>query len=94
MTEQPAPKSPQKVLTQAQIATVRQWLKQKWTRPECPFHPGPTTWTVGDMVGRVRGLKDADFDSSASFYPVVMVHCDKCGYEVYLNAMMIGIVRP
>jgi hypothetical protein len=88
------PKAKQKVLTQAQIATVRAWIDQHWTKKECPFHSGPTNWSVGDMPGQIKGLVDEDYNSSLSSFPVVMVHCDTCGFEAYLNAMKIGIVKP
>lgn len=70
---------------------AQKWVEEKWTRAECPFH-GPTSWEVGNMVVQTVQYVPKGISIGGRTYPLVPVICRTCGYTVFLNALLMGIV--
>ena len=75
----------------AQVAL--DWISARWADPkECPFHPGATTWQIDRAIGSFPGYQTAGF---ANFtFPVVLVKCGVCGFQVPINAIQMGVIPP
>lgn len=72
------------------------WVNQHWTRNECPFH-GPTKWQLEPTIGEVRAFTGGGLmvGGGAGVFPLLVLTCSVCGYAVFLNALVAGIVlRP
>jgi hypothetical protein len=76
-----------------QLQRALDWLNDKWTNKDCPFH-GATNWGLNVALVEVRTL-DPNLDPGGSAaYPLVMATCATCGFTVFLNAAKAGVVAP
>jgi hypothetical protein len=94
MSDQPVPKKSAQ-LTDEQRTKAIAWLLEKWgnARP-CPFHEGPTTWGLGQLIVGVPAFIPIGGAPLAKVYPCVVVTCNVCAYTVLLNAIPMGLVTP
>jgi hypothetical protein len=79
-------------LTPEEVQKAITWLNAHWgPADKCPMHGGQVSWGVeaqlvetvgyGVMAGRGR-----------TTYPMLVVICQTCGFTVFVNAVMAGIV--
>jgi predicted nucleic-acid-binding Zn-ribbon protein len=65
------------------------WIRKNWTKPtECPIC-GSDNWGIGPQIVEVRGL-----NPDSPVYPKFFVFCQKCGYTIFFNAVIAGLVAP
>ena len=76
-------------LTPEEKETVRQWIDSNWTGSDfCPIS-GHNDWIIVDHI--VRPIAGSTL-LSGSNYPQVMLVCQGCGYTIYFNAVLMGLV--
>jgi hypothetical protein len=82
-------------LSDEEYAAAQEWVKTKWTNSLCPFH-GVTGWSLGTYIAQASVMTDKPGAVAPRdpVYPLVVVFCTKCGYCVFLNAVLLGIVNP
>jgi predicted nucleic-acid-binding Zn-ribbon protein len=86
------PHRPTSDLTPEQIEQAKDWLREHWTRADCPFH-GATSWEVGDhLVSTMSYTPGGGITVGGKTYPLIVVTCSHCGYAVFVNAIVAGIV--
>jgi hypothetical protein len=82
-------------LTQAEKELIAKWLNEKSSGkpPPCPFC-GSNTWAVGDhlVAAPVMGTTGTTTIGGPS-YPQAMLVSDPCGYTVFFNAVVIGLLH-
>jgi len=74
---------------------ILQFLNDKWKPPgRCPVC-GKTVWNVSDTVFEVREYHEGSLVTrgTAVAAPVVMATCGNCGYTLFFNALVAGIVE-
>jgi hypothetical protein len=76
----------QKKAAQARLDAV--WLKSARTCPIC----GSNQWQIADHLVTPVILQDNSLTLGGTSYPQVMVISPKCGYTMYFNAILLGIV--
>jgi hypothetical protein len=83
------------LLSQEQQQAAQAWLQEHWTIAICPFH-GPTNWSIGaTLVGTVTFANGGIVMGGGPLYPLLPVTCSVCGYTVFINALIAGLVsRP
>jgi hypothetical protein len=69
---------------------AERWLQEKWPISACPFH-GPTVWQIGNLVQTIP-YSGGDFNLGGPTYPLLSVICMTCGYTVFVNAVIAGVV--
>ena len=79
-------------LEQSQKASA--WLNAHWTNRNCPLH-GPTLWQLDTWLAEVRAYAGGSLivGGGQAIFPLLVVTCTKCGYVVFVNAIMAGIVE-
>jgi len=83
-----------KGLTDDERMKIKKWFEDKWKEPViCPICKGDTWILADDIVTPVIYGEKGPILGGAT-YPQVMVVCNKCGLTLYLNALIMGIVRP
>lgn len=71
---------------------VQKWLQQKWTGPaSCPIS-GDNNWTVADDFVQPMKYSTGGLSIGGRGYPLVMVVCSTCGYTLFLNAIVMGLL--
>jgi len=71
---------------------VQAWLQEKWTGLKtCPVS-GDNNWIIADdllqpMIHASGGLR-----VGGRGYPLVMLICRTCGYTMFLNAVLMGLL--
>ena len=91
MTEQKPPATP-RVLTPEEMAKARAWVKARWTNGDCPFH-GPTNWVLGDTMASPNSYAPSgQVSAGGKVYPLIVFTCSICGYTVFVNGLIAGIV--
>jgi hypothetical protein len=71
------------------------WVNEKWRGNRvCPIC-GSTRWILGDHLVQpiVLGNKQNILLSGVS-YPHLMVISPSCGYTMFVNAVIVGLVEP
>lgn len=78
-------------LTPEERAKVEAWLeKQDWFREgKCPIC-GDDHWAVGDHI--VQPIRFGPMAFGGPSYPQVMLISNKCGYTLYFNAVIMGLL--
>jgi len=69
------------------------WLRRnRFTLPSCPISHREN-WSVAEHVVEFRQYQGG-FSSAGvgSVYPAVMIICDDCGYTMFINAAIAGLV--
>jgi hypothetical protein len=69
------------------------WVNRHWTNKACPFH-GPTHWRVDETLAEVRTFGRGALIVGGGVYPLVVVTCSICGYAVFVNALVAGVLQP
>ena len=71
---------------------AERWLSTYWTRDNrCPIS-GHNNWAFGEhIVQPVASVRAGEILGVAS-YPQIMLICQDCGYTIYFNAVVMGIV--
>ncbi|MBM3142026.1 MAG: hypothetical protein FJ005_03115 [Chloroflexi bacterium] len=71
---------------------VVSWLKNKWKEPAvCPYSKD-SEWIIGGHLVAPTNYSKVGAVIGGDAYPLVMVICKNCGYTVFLNAVMVGIL--
>lgn len=88
--------NPDGTLTAQEKQKINAWLTQ-FDRPAaiCPICGGQQ-WTIGDHIVQpvtLEGGRNMNLFGAGLAYPVVMVVSVPCGYTMYINAVMAGLVR-
>jgi hypothetical protein len=80
-------------LSEDEKERVKAWLREKWRNPAiCPIC-GSKEWLVGDhLVQPITMGKDRGLQLGGISYPQVMVISPTCGYTMFLNAVVVGLV--
>jgi hypothetical protein len=79
-------------LTQAEKDQIRDWVL-KWKMAPCPVC-GKRDWVVGDhVVQPVTIGAGKTLQLGGEGYPQVMLISTECGYTLFLNAVIVGIVK-
>jgi hypothetical protein len=85
---------PVTAITDAQRSLIADWLRIKSpTTPLCPLH-GETKWIVGKYFAGIP-VKDAEEARvhAGPFYPYVTFVCERCGYTMFINAVVMGLLK-
>lgn len=85
------PPRPSNQLTPAQIDQASQWLREHWKALICPFH-GPTNWQVQQYLTSTPLYASGVTILGGPAYPFLVVMCSICGYTVFVNAIVVGLV--
>jgi hypothetical protein len=74
------------------IDSFNDWLQSTGYRlPACPISRGKN-WSVAEHIVEFRQYQGGHFSSVGSVYPAVMIICQDCGYTIFVNAALIGLV--
>jgi hypothetical protein len=70
------------------------WLSAHWANRNCPIH-GATTWNVDKWLGEVRTFGGGSLfvGKGQVIFPLLVVTCGICGYTIFFNAIMAGVVQ-
>ena len=84
---------PRSRLTAEQLAKAQQWLRTRWPNGNCPFH-GPTQWQVGDILVQTMIYAEGGgiILGGGPVYPLLLITCTQCGYTVFVNAIVAGVI--
>ncbi len=54
-----------------------------------------TSWSVSDVIWELREFQGGSLviGGDTKLLPVVAMSCNKCGYTVFLNAMLLGVIE-
>lgn len=68
------------------------WLLEKWTGPKtCPICQAEK-WSAGPWTSELPGR--VEWGGGGRAFPVVVVTCMNCGYELLFNALVMGLRSP
>jgi hypothetical protein len=77
-------------LTPEEKQKVNAWFQQNWHLTSCPIS-GHQNWVLGDHIVQPVTHAGGVVIGGVS-YPQIMVICGGCGYTVYMNAVIAGVV--
>lgn len=82
-------------LSENEKGTIEEWLKERWKqeRLACPIS-GHRDWIIADHLVQMFIHRPKMFAIGGPTYPHALVICSGCGYTVFFNAVMIGLVPP
>lgn len=81
-------------MTEEERLKVLQWLKEHWTESnKCPIS-GHNMWQLAEHLVYPLTYTGRGILVGGPTYPQVMLICGGCGYTIYLNAAMMGLVPP
>ena len=67
------------------------WLQSnRFNLPSCPISH-QENWSVAEHVVEFHQYQGG-FSSVGSVYPAVMIICEDCGYTMFINAAIAGLV--
>ena len=73
---------------------VADWMRENWkTNTKCPIC-GTDAWNIGEDVIEIREFTGHYVGTGGNIYPYVQLSCTKCGYTLFFNALIAGIVDP
>ena len=82
------------ILTNVEKEQIETWLKEHWKNWACPFS-ADTTWKLGDfLVHTAKFAPEGGWVIGGPSMPSAVVVCAGCGYQVFINAVMVGLVPP
>ena len=71
---------------------VQAWLQQKWTgEASCPVS-GDNNWIIADDFVQPMKYSAGGLTIGGRGYPLVMVVCRTCGYTLFINAIIMGLL--
>jgi hypothetical protein len=82
-------------LTEAQRKEIAEKLDKIWTgsAKNCPIC-GSNQWLVGQHLVQPITLKDNALQLGGTGYPQIMLISRPCGYTLFFNAVIFGVVPP
>jgi hypothetical protein len=66
------------------------WDEKGWKMPNCPISGGQN-WILAGRLVEFRPYQDY-FKAPDTVYPAFMITCQDCGYTIFINAAITGIV--
>ncbi len=80
-------------LTEADKATVKEWLQNKWSQDSRCAVCNQNNWSVGDHTVAAATVNDhGSALFSGPMYPHVMLICMNCGHTIFFNAALMEIL--
>ena len=71
---------------------LNDWLRENgWALPKCPIS-GKGNWGISEDIVEFRPFARGALVADASVYPAVMIICEECGYTMFVNAAMTGVL--
>jgi hypothetical protein len=67
------------------------WRENEFKLPRCPISDG-RNWSVAEHIVEFRQYHGGHFPTTGSVYPAVMMICQDCGYTIFINAVIAGLV--
>jgi hypothetical protein len=79
-------------LTDADQKVVSAWLEKHWTGSarNCPVC-GSLRWDVGKFLAHVPAGAGV---FAGKTYPLISLASNPCGYTLFFNAIIVGVVKP
>jgi predicted nucleic-acid-binding Zn-ribbon protein len=72
---------------------AQKWISDHWHgSSECPVC-GANDWLVSDKLLEIREYRKGNIDSAGEILPLIATTCGGCGYTVFLNAIVAGIIN-
>ncbi len=87
-------------LTPEQLQQAKEWLRTHWSNGNCPFHLGRTNWIVDNSLAAAPiyhigpGGIGGTMMIGGPMFPLAVVTCSVCGHTVFVNAILMGLVKP
>jgi hypothetical protein len=79
-------------LTDDEKKIILGWLKERWKQPDkCPIC-GDDQWSVADHMVYPLNYAGGSLIMGGPNYPQVMLISNKCGYTIYFNAALMGLL--
>lgn len=64
------------------------WIRKNWTKPAiCPICSNDE-WGIGDTLVEIKSSMP-----NSPIYPHLIVYCQRCGYTIFFNAVLSGIIK-
>jgi len=80
------------VLSSAEKAKIDAWLKEKWQgQALCPVSKD-VKWLIADHLVQPLSIIAGGLAIGGGGYPQAMVICATCGFTMYFNAVLIGLM--
>lgn len=78
----------------AQREQARKWLEAKWQvfKQLCPIC-GEKRWTIEDVYQLHRFTPGVGLQLGGPILPVFPVLCVNCGYTMFFNALISGVIQ-
>ncbi len=82
-------------LTEEEQSTLQKFVLEKWTEErKCPLC-GKYNWLSSDMVVSTPGVGEGGtMIFGGTQVPSIPIICTFCGYTVFINAMIAGVIKP
>ena len=83
----------QAAIKEEQRARATDWLNKKWLNvtKQCPICIS-NQWSVSEVV-EVRPYTGGGLSLGGPVYPTFMVICGTCGYTMFFNAIIAGVLQ-
>jgi hypothetical protein len=81
-------------LTSEQKTTALDRLRALASKPSACSVCGQETWSLGDHVFQVSEFDPTIVGIKGSLYPIVPLFCVTCGNTHFLNALLLGVMKP
>lgn len=79
-------------LNKSELEKAKEWLDGKWESIHGCSVCGSDSWQIIDYL--VTPVSFPNILRAGELFPQVMVICTYCGYTIYFNAIVMGIVVP
>lgn len=87
------PTKPPETTPASLVDRFNRWLAEKHVGlPHCPVSQDGN-WALADHVVELRRYEKGSLYVGGPVYPMVMVVCKTCGYTMFFNAVLIGLLR-
>jgi hypothetical protein len=81
------------VMSQDELDKAVEWVTKQWGADDyCPMHKGRTEWGVGPQMVQTVGYGPRALFGGSTF-PLIPVTCQICGYMVFVNAILAGLIH-
>lgn len=71
---------------------IIEWIKSYWKHGPCPVCESDN-WEAGPVY-EVRSFAPGGLAVPRSVLPVFSISCKTCGYVLFIDAVMAGVVHP
>jgi predicted nucleic-acid-binding Zn-ribbon protein len=81
-------------LTEEQRENVSKRITSYWGDQlfDCPVCRNKH-WKINDTIFEMREFSEGKLDIAGKVFPVIIIICDRCGYTITFNAIMLGVVK-